>query len=288
MSDTIAVTGIRGFARHGVLPHEGEFGQEFSVDVVIDTDLAAAAAGDDLTRTVDYGTVAQIAHDRLVGPPFALIETLADAIAAEIAALPGAQSVTVTVHKPHAPMPVGVADVTVTRRRRAPSRVVLGLGSNQGDRLAQLQRAIDELTAHGVRVRQVSPVMATAPVGGPSGQPEFLNAVAIAVTELTPHDVLRVCRRIEDDAERDRRVRWGPRPVDVDILDFGGRRMDEPDLVLPHPRAADRAFVMVPWSFVAPDDRLGSGGPLVAEIVAGLDATGVVPEPGAELILADA
>jgi dihydroneopterin aldolase/2-amino-4-hydroxy-6-hydroxymethyldihydropteridine diphosphokinase len=288
VSDIIAVSGIRGFGRHGVLPHEGEFGQEFSVDVVIDTDLTAAAAADDLTLTVDYGAVAQLAHGRLVGPPFALIETLADAIAADIAALPGAAQVTVTVHKPHAPMPVGVADVTVTRRRRAPSRVVLGLGSNQGDRLSQLQRAVDELTAQGVRVRQVSPVVATAPVGGPTGQPDFLNAVAVAATDLTPHEVLRVCRRIEDDAERDRSVRWGPRPIDVDILDFGGRRMDEPDLVLPHPRAVDRAFVMVPWSLVAPDDRLGPGGSSVAEIAAGLDAAGVAPAPGAELTVADA
>lgn len=287
MTDTIAITGIRGFGRHGVLAHEGEFGQEFSVDVVIDTDMTAAAARDDLTETVDYGAVAQLAHDRLVGPPYALIETLADAIAADIAALPGALRVTVTVHKPHAPMPVGVADVTVTRRRRAPARVVLGLGSNQGDRLAHLQRAVAELTAHGVRVRQVSPVVATAPVGGPADQPEFLNAVVAGITDLTPHEVLRVCRAIEDAAARDRSVRWGPRPIDVDILDFAGRRMAEPDLVLPHPRAVDRAFVMVPWALMSPDDRVGVGGPTAAHVVAGLDPAGVALAPDQELTVAD-
>jgi len=276
VTDRIEVRGIRAFGHHGVLEHEQRYGQEFAVDVSIDTDFGAAAATDDLELTIDYGAVATLVHSMITGEPCALIETLADRIAAELAALPGAQSVTVSVHKPHAPMPVGVADVVVTRRRRSPARVVLGLGSNLGDRLAELQNAVAGLVDAGVQVTAVSPVMRTTPVGGPDGQPDFLNAVAVGRTELNPFELLRLCRRIEDAADRNRDVRWGPRPIDVDILDFAGRTVDEPDLVLPHPRAAERAFVLVPWAMLSPDDRLGGpDGPRVADLAAGVDQTGV-------------
>lgn len=280
MADRIVVRGIRGFGHHGVLAHEAEIGQEFTVDIEIDTDFTAAVAADDLDQTVDYGQVARLAHARLVGPPFLLIESLADAIAAEVAALPGVQAVTATVHKPHAPMPVGVGDVAVTRHRRPRARVVLGLGSNLGDRFAHLRRAVASLRAEGVDVTAVSPVVRSDPAGGPAGQDEFLNAVVVGATDLSPHELLRVCRAIEDAAERDRSVRWGPRPIDVDVLDFAGHRVVEPDLVLPHPRIVDRPFVLVPWAQVAPHDRPGATGPTVAQLAdaVGADAVRLAPE----------
>lgn len=284
MADRIQLVGLRGFARHGVLAHERSIGQEFIVDIDIEAEFDAAAATDDLTRTVDYGQVAQIAHDRLLAdPPFRLIETLADAIAADIVALPGVLAVAVTVHKPHAPLPVGVADVAVTRHRRTPARVVLGLGSNLGDRLTNLRRAVSALAADGVEVLETSPVVRSDPAGGPDGQGEFLNAVVVGRTELTPHEVLHRCRQIEDAAGRDRTVRWGPRPIDVDILDFGGRRLAEPDLLLPHPRLASRPFVLLPWAAIAPDDRPGGTGPTVGELLGAVATADVVPVPGLSL-----
>ena len=253
--DTIEVRGIVGFGRHGVLTHEGEFGQSFTVDVVIRADLAPAGASDDLAHTIDYGRVAALAHARIVGPPFALIERLADVIAADVAQLPGVVTATAIVHKPHAPMPVPTADVTVSRTRRAPQRVVLGLGANLGDPLASLQLALDELSTAGVRIDAVSPVFQTEPVGGPE-QDDYLNAVVVGRTTVGPHALLGLLHGIEAMAGRVRDVRWGPRTLDLDILDFAGRTLDEPDLVLPHPRAAQRAFVLVPWASVAPGDQL--------------------------------
>lgn len=279
MADRITLTGIHGFGYHGVLAHETEIGQEFTVDVEVDTDFTAAAATDDLTATIDYGHIARIAHERLTGAAFLLIESLADAIAADIASLPGVHQVAVTVHKPHAPMPVGVADVAVTRRRRAPTRVVLGLGSNLGDRIGNLRAAVAGLASAGVVATGLSPVVRSDAMGGPGAQGEFLNAVVVATTNLTPHALLRVCRGIEDAAGRDRAVRWGARPIDVDILDFGGRQMDEPDLVLPHPRLVERLFVLEPWAALAPDDRPGGRGPTVAELASALDADDVTPAP---------
>jgi 2-amino-4-hydroxy-6-hydroxymethyldihydropteridine diphosphokinase len=131
-------------------------------------------------------------------------------------------------------------------------RAYLGIGSNLGDRLASLQLAVDELAAApDVAVVAVSPVYETAPVGGPA-QPDFLNAVVAIDTTLTAHDLLALAHAIEAAAERVRTVRWGPRTLDVDILLVGDERVDDPDLVVPHPRMAERAFVVVPLADLDP------------------------------------
>jgi 2-amino-4-hydroxy-6-hydroxymethyldihydropteridine diphosphokinase len=132
------------------------------------------------------------------------------------------------------------------------TRAYLGIGSNLGERLTYLQLAVDELAAaDGVTVVGVSPVYETAPVGGPE-QPDYLNAVVAVDTALTPHELLRVAHGIEADAERVRTVRWGPRTLDVDVLLVGDERVDDPDLVVPHPRMAERAFVVVPLADLDP------------------------------------
>ena len=126
------------------------------------------------------------------------------------------------------------------------SRAVLSLGSNLGDRLGRLQGALDALSASGIEIVAVSGVYETAPVGGPD-QDDFLNAVAIVETTLSPLDLLGACQRVEADHDRVREVRWGPRTLDVDIIAFDDLILDEPVLTLPHPRAHERAFVCVPW-----------------------------------------
>jgi len=132
------------------------------------------------------------------------------------------------------------------------TRAYLGIGSNLGERLAHLQLAVDELAAaDGVIVVGVSPVYETAPVGGPE-QPDYLNAVVAVDTTLTAHELLRVAHAVETEAERVRTVRWGPRTLDVDVLLVGDERIDDPDLVVPHPRMAERAFVVVPLADLDP------------------------------------
>lgn len=125
-------------------------------------------------------------------------------------------------------------------------RAYLGIGSNLGDRLARLQAAVDGLAATpGVTVVAVSPVYETDPVGGPE-QPDFQNAVVAIDTGLGVRDLLTVAQRLEEEARRVRRERWGPRTLDVDILFYGDVAVAEPDLVVPHPRWAERGFVCVP------------------------------------------
>jgi len=131
-------------------------------------------------------------------------------------------------------------------------RAYLGIGTNLGDRLAYLQLAVDALAgADDVRVVAVSPVYETAPVGGPE-QPDYLNAVVALDTSLTPRALLRLANAIEADADRVRSVRWGPRTLDVDVLLVGDEQVDEPDLVVPHPRMTERAFVLVPLADLDP------------------------------------
>ncbi len=135
------------------------------------------------------------------------------------------------------------------------ARAYLGLGSNLGDRGAQLQFALDGLAERAGRVVAISPVYETEPVGGPA-QPDFLNAVVAIETSLSPRELLGVAKGLETEAGRpapEPGQRWGPRPLDIDILMVGDDRVDEPDLVVPHPRIHQRAFVLAPLADVAPE-----------------------------------
>ena len=118
MSDQIRVNGIKALGYHGVLPHEAIEGQEFSVDLLVNLDLRAASLSDDLTETINYADLAQIAHDNIVGERVQLIERLAGRIADEISSTyPQITSVSVTVHKPHAPVTVDFENISVTITR---------------------------------------------------------------------------------------------------------------------------------------------------------------------------
>ena len=136
----------------------------------------------------------------------------------------------------------------------------MGLGSNLGDRLANLQRAVELLAARpGLRVERSSRVYETDPVGGPP-QPEYLNAVVEVQTTLSPHDLLTACMDVEQRMGRVRAERWGPRIIDIDVLTYDEEEIDEPDLVVPHPRMHERAFVLVPLLELDPDPLLPGRG----------------------------
>jgi len=131
-------------------------------------------------------------------------------------------------------------------------RAFLGLGSNLGDRRAQLRRAVELLRAEGDLVA-VSPLYETAPVGGPADQGAYLNLVVELATTATARQLLERCAGLERDAQRVRTVRFGPRTLDADVLLVGSEQVDEPDLVVPHPRMFERRFVLAPLADLAPD-----------------------------------
>jgi len=161
-------------------------------------------------------------------------------------------------------------------------RVVLALGSNLGDRLANLQAGLDLLCGGpGLTCSALSPVYETVPVGGPP-QPDYLNAVLIAATDLTARSVLDRCRAAEAARQRVRGEVWGPRTLDVDIVVYGDVISGDPQITLPHPRAHERAFVLAPWHDIEPDARIPGCGP-VADLLAAVAAAGVRRVPEARL-----
>lgn len=150
-------------------------------------------------------------------------------------------------------------------------RAVLSLGSNLGDRLGHLAAALEVLD-RAVGVVEVSDVYETDPVGSTS-QPAYLNLVAVVAT-TDPETALLAAHLAEDARGRLRSKRWGPRTLDADVIAVGGRVQDDPRLTLPHPRAAERAFVLVPWLAADPEAELPGQGK-VADLVEKLPAEDV-------------
>lgn len=154
-------------------------------------------------------------------------------------------------------------------------KVVYSLGSNLGDRLGNLQGAVDALRdTPDVIVVDVSPVYETTAVGGPEDSPDFLNLVVVAETTLEPRTLLERAQAIEDAYGRERTGHWAPRTLDVDLIMVGKAEVADEDLRLPHPLAHERGFVVVPWADVDPRGDLPGRGP-VSELAAGVDRSGI-------------
>jgi 2-amino-4-hydroxy-6-hydroxymethyldihydropteridine diphosphokinase len=154
------------------------------------------------------------------------------------------------------------------------TRAFVGLGSNLGDRLAKLQKAVDLLgQVEGVAVLRSSRVYETAPVGPP--QPDYLNAVVEVLTSLGAKGLLEACLDVERTMGRVRVERWGPRVIDLDVLTFGDETIKEPDLTVPHPRMHERAFVLVPLLELEVDPPL-PGGRRIASLRSGPGLLGEV------------
>ncbi len=133
------------------------------------------------------------------------------------------------------------------------TRATLSLGGNTGDVAAAFCHALEALDTHSeVRVCALSSVWRTPP-WGKTDQPDFLNMAALVETLLTPQALLALCLGIERAAGRERRERWGPRPLDIDIITYGELSVTDDDLTIPHARAPERAFVLVPLAEIAPD-----------------------------------
>ena len=310
--DTVVIEGISAMAKHGLSQQEKETPRKFIVDVVVHLDTRAAARSDEIAKTIDYGMVAKEVLARLTGEPADLIETVAERIARGILELGAALAVDVIVHKPGVDLGVPFGDVYVQIRRElkggdiwsdkrigssagladdplSPEAIpppkdilderptalmlaVLAIGGNIGDVEYTLARAVEDLgRVEGIRVVAVSPLVATKPVGGPP-QPDFLNAVVRIETTLAPRALLHICQGIEMIHGRERSVQDGPRTLDIDLITYGDLVASALDLVIPHVRAHQRAFVLAPWAVMEPEAILptsdGSAGGRVADLAA--------------------
>ena len=260
MTDHILINDLKVNALIGVLDHERLAPQPLRIDVDIEVDLAEAGHTDDLTRTVHYGEVAVALADLARSTEYLLLERLAERMTEVVLGFPLVRAVDLTLTKLQPPIAENIHSTAVRLRREhrpeatgRPHTAIIALGSNLGDRESNLRFALSRL---GDSVTKVSQVFETDPVGGPDGQGAYLNMAAEVRTALDPFALLRWLHRIEADAGRERLVHWGPRTLDLDLLFYDRITVtgtSPGDLTVPHPRFAERRFVLAPLSEIAPE-----------------------------------
>ena len=184
-----------------------------------------------------------------------------------------------------APTPYVLDADTMTGGMRPIRQAVLAFGSNLGDRHGKLQGGVSTLEdTPEVTVVAISSVYETDAVGGPADSGKFLNAVVLIDTTLTVHTLLDRALAIEDAFGRERSEPNAPRTLDVDLIVVGDRIADDEQLTLPHPRAHERGFVLVPWLEIDPEGEIPGKG-FVADLIGGVDTSGVTKREDLEILL---
>lgn len=253
--DQIRIENLRIYARHGVYHEENEKGQNFYINAVLETDTSKAGILDDLDLSTNYGEVCAFLNGFVKEHTYKLIETVAERAAeAVLLRFPLVRRITLEVRKPEAPIPLPFESVSV-KITRGWHKVYLSCGSNMGDKQAHLDGAVEALRADvKCRVVRVSDWIVTAPYGGVE-QDDFLNGAIGLETLYTPGMLLEKIHEIEKEHGRERKVHWGPRTLDLDILLYEDCIMYTQELVIPHRDMPNRAFVLGPLAQIAPYEK---------------------------------
>lgn len=248
----IEIKGLKVMARHGVLEEEKRNVQPFIFDVIIEAENGDCAVSDDVGETVNYAEVCAAVDGFCRDNSFNLIETLAARTARKIAEeFPLVNRVTVTVHKPQAPVGLPFGDVSVTAEVER-VKAVLSIGSSCGDKKAALDGAVAALAASdGIKVLKVSSYVETEPYGGVAKN-MFLNCAVLAECLIPARALLKRINEIEAGFGRKRNIRWEDRTLDIDIIFFGSKVIAEEGLCVPHPDYYNRPFVLGPVKEIAP------------------------------------
>lgn len=254
---TIRLEGLTFEARHGVFEEEQRNGQTFRVDVTLSVMVDDAIRDDDHEKTVCYAEVTDCIADIMMTRPYRLIETVADRMArALLLRFKKINAVTLRVSKPDAPIAANFENVAVTVTHHRMRPVGFSLGSNQGARAEILHDAMTRLGLEdGVEVTAISPLYETQP-WGKTDQPAFVNLCVVGRTRLLPHALLRLCKETERQLGRMPGGRWGPRPIDIDLLFLEDFQVQDHLLTLPHAHLSKRAFVLVPLADIAADVKI--------------------------------
>ncbi|MCD8053289.1 MAG: 2-amino-4-hydroxy-6-hydroxymethyldihydropteridine diphosphokinase [Lachnospiraceae bacterium] len=250
--DRIKICGLEVFARHGVYPEENALGQKFVICADLFLDTRRAGLTDDLEASVNYGEVCQFIQTFMQEHTYQLIEAAAERLVrALLLTWPAVKQVNLELQKPWAPVGLPLETVAV-EICRGWHRAYVALGSNLGDRKGYLDFAVEQLSAReDCRVEAVSDYVETAPYGGVE-QDDFLNGALELMTLLTPEELLDALHEIEAAAGRERKVHWGPRTLDLDILLYDDLILDTPELHIPHADMHRRSFVLGPLAQIAP------------------------------------
>ncbi len=253
--DEIRIENLNLYAYHGVYEEEQKNGQNFFVNLTLYTDTQKAGKSDDLSLSIDYGQVCLFIAKWMKEHTYKLLEAVAENLSeAILLQFPLAREIDFEICKPEAPIPLPFENVSV-RIRRGWHPVYLSVGSNMGNRSGYLKLAYDELNQNSrIRNLKSSSVLETKPYGGVE-QDDFMNAVFALDTMLTPAELLEELHRIEQMAHRERKIHWGPRTLDLDILLYDKLIYEDENLIIPHVDMENREFVLKPLCELAPNYR---------------------------------
>lgn len=250
--EEIFIKQLKVFGHHGVYQHEKEEGQFFFVNALFETSFLEAAEADRLEKTTDYGNLCLFIKKFFDEKAFDLLETAANHLAISLLySFPGVQKVQLSICKPDAPVPMEFEGLGVCVTKEW-TTAAIGLGSNIGDRRMFLNQALEKLVAlPAIRNLVVSDFIETEPYGN-TNQERFYNGAAVFDTIYTPEELLELLHKLEAEAGRERKLHWGPRTLDLDILLYGNAVINQKRLVIPHIDMCNRMFVLKPLCQIAP------------------------------------
>ena len=265
--DKIKISNLEIFANHGVFPEENKLGQKFLVSAVLYVDTRKAGMTDDLSASVHYGEVSQFIDAYMKKHTFKLLERVAEGLAEELLLhTPPLEKVRIEVKKPWAPIGLPLESVSVEIERQWHTAYI-AIGSNMGDKIAYLKYAAEQLAALPMsKVTKMSKFYITPPYGM-TEQDDFLNGCLELRTLLSPKELLDMLHRIEQQAGRERTMRWGPRTLDLDIIFYDDLVMEAEELCIPHVEMHKRKFVLQPLHDIAPYKRHPVYGKTVREML---------------------
>lgn len=249
--DKMYIKDLELYAYHGVNIEEKNMGQKFLISIDLWLNLREAGKSDDLSKTVNYAELCHSIENEFTKTKYNLIETCIEELAQYILLnYEPVEKVKILLKKPWAPIgkPLDYAAVEIERFWH---RAFIGLGSNIGNKNANLEEAIEFMNTETTRVIKISNFYTTKPVGY-TDQDNFLNCAVEIKTLLTPKELIEFLLNIEKNLKRERIIRWGPRTIDLDVLLYDDIITSLEEIIIPHPRMHERLFVLKPLSDIAP------------------------------------
>lgn len=250
--DKIYINDLEVYAYHGVNSEEKEMGQRFLISIQLFLDLREAAVSDNLSKTINYAALCHEIEEEFKKEKYNLIESAAEHLTSYILIkYKNVNRVKLTLKKPWAPIgkPLKYAAVKIDRARHT---AYIGIGSNMGNKRQNIESALNIINnCQDTCVTKISKYYETKPVGY-LDQDDFLNCVIEINTVETPEELMRFLLKIEKKLKRERKIEWGPRTIDLDILLYDDIVSSQKEVIIPHPRMHERMFVLEPLCDIAP------------------------------------
>ncbi|EOU1117369.1 2-amino-4-hydroxy-6-hydroxymethyldihydropteridine diphosphokinase [Clostridium perfringens] len=250
--DKIIIKDFEVFGNHGVFEEEKRLGQKFVLSIELFLDTREAGVTGDLSKSVHYGELAHKVEEEFKKQSYDLIETAAEKLCEFILLeYPLVKKVKVSLKKPWAPILRSLDTVSI-EIERGWNEAYLSYGSNIGDKKYYIEEALNEINkAYHTEIIKKSNLIETEPWGY-TEQDEFLNGACKIKTLLNPKELIKFLLSVEQKLKRERKIKWGPRTIDLDVIFFNDLVSEDEDIILPHPRMHERSFVLEPLNEIAP------------------------------------